>query len=305
MCDAPMFVTGKKNSKIIDQFIRSEGPKSIAVAFIGAGLSTKICGKSKILCNLTSGATNPREIAALKQVRGVVVRNHPKLHTKVYVNQDTLIVGSANLSTNGIALEDEASGWLEASIVDNDHIHVSQAQDWFNRLWPKAENITTEMLAEAQTRFDEARRNRPHSRRGLRALRDRGIYCVIYKEAYISGDADELMNTNVGPNWEKLGYGVYEQWGERLPDGVLIDYYLDGDKLKYRGTWKYDGYGLRSDNTDVQVAKRVKTPGFPVRKITQALSRNLRDIWPDYRHKNEKGLVVHINKVLNLIDTVG
>ena len=60
---------------------------------------------------------------------GMTVMNHSTLHAKVYISEDTLIVGSANLSTNGIGLEDEAAKWLEASIVSKNPKLIAEAQE--------------------------------------------------------------------------------------------------------------------------------------------------------------------------------
>ena len=295
-----MFIAGENNSDAIGKFVRSENTKSMAVAFIGAGLSKIINGNTNILCNLRSGATNPYEVYALCALPGVEVKNHSTLHAKVYISNDTLIVGSANLSTNGIGLEDEAAQWLEASIVSKNHKLIAEAQKWFDALWHEAENVTPEMLDKAKSLFHDTRNNRPYSDLNLHALRDRDYYCVIYKDNQLSAAADELMSQNIGNNWGNRGYGVYEKWGESLPKGTLIDYHLKKGKLRYTGTWKYDGYSFESNKTDVQVAKSIKKRGFTQKTLTQALENHLDRLWPN--HQTEEAKVIRINDVLSALE---
>lgn len=300
-----MFVVAGDNTKEIDEFVRSEKEKSMAVAFVGAGLSKRLAGKVKIICNLMSGATNPDEVAALQDLPGVEVRNHSKLHAKVYITEDTLIVGSANLSTNGIGLEDEAAGWLEASIVTHHQKLIVEAQEWFISLWgsdDETEKITSAMLAEARKLFEAARKRRPFVGMGLEVLRDRDYHCVIYKNDQCSPGAHQLMNQNVGADWQKRGYGIYEEWGADLPIGFLIDHHLKDGKLRYAGIWRHDGYRLESEETDVQIAMKIKNPCFAAKELTRALSDNLDKLWPDHDHQSEGGVVIPINDVLAVLE---
>ena len=157
------------------------------------------------------------------------------------------------------------------------------------------------MLDKAKCLFHATRNNRPDSGLELNALRDRTYFCVIYKNDQASADADELMKNNIGTNWEKQGYGIYEHWGEPLPIGTLIDYHLEEGELRCTGTWKYDGYNLESNTTDVQVVKRIEDLGF-TQKLTETLKDNLDMLWPN--HLTEEAIVIPINDVLLALEKV-
>jgi hypothetical protein len=309
-----MFIHGKSNTKEVQTFLSTEKEKSIAVAFVGVGLSSKLKGSARILCNVTSGATNPKEIARLLERDGIEVRNNSLLHAKVYIDENHLIVGSANLSTNGISLERECEGWTEASICSTDTQLIAEAEEWFEILWDEAEKITDTMLKEAQAAFDERRKRRPWPSKSnvrLRDLLDRDIYCIIYKIPTISNEAASIMADNFGKTWEDNGYGCYEQWGAPIPHGLLLDFYFDGKNLNYTGTWKNDGYNLKSKKTDIQIVKKVEKrvtkdvttiPSTIAKSISKALINNLETLWPDYKSGHCGGNVIHINTVLASLD---
>ena len=96
------------------------------VAFWGRGADELFCkldeekiGRVKIVCNLTSGGTNPREIEKLIS-KGFGVKHCSILHNKVYWTSRGVVVGSANASANGLSLESvEQEGWLEAAFHSN------------------------------------------------------------------------------------------------------------------------------------------------------------------------------------------
>ena len=92
------------------------------MAFWGAGalylfreVPEKRRKKTRIVCNLTMGGTNPRVIEELKKMK-FKVKHNPHLYSKVYWTNKGVVVGSSNASANGLSPEDiDQDVWLEAA----------------------------------------------------------------------------------------------------------------------------------------------------------------------------------------------
>ena len=155
----------KKHDRLLTQqglpdylkdMFRGQTDIRIAVAFWGKG-APKMLGLSKrrtarILCNLTSGACNPKVINDLGIDHDVM--SHRRLHGKVYWTPDKAVVGSSNASMNGLVpTGDDFSGWHEANIVVTDQKTLDALEIWFEDLWSEAEDITPELLAEARAKI--------------------------------------------------------------------------------------------------------------------------------------------------------
>jgi hypothetical protein len=94
----------------------------MAVAFWGDG-ATKGLGLDKkrgevatVICNLKSGGTNPNEIRELWKAN-INPLQCDKLHGKVYLFDDCVIIGSSNASSNGLR-----GFWGEAQQVQEKRI---------------------------------------------------------------------------------------------------------------------------------------------------------------------------------------
>lgn len=296
-----MFIAEENNSNELVNFIKSNQDKIMAVAFIGRGLSKIIDGNNKIICNLTSGATNPDEIKKLIKLQGVEIRNCSNLHSKVYFSERKLIVGSSNISTNGMALENDCAGWIEASIISTDSNTLASAQQWIMRLWNASEEITPELLNVAEKRFKAQRSNRSFKNYDLSDLKDRDIYCTLYKDNELSEEASDHADDILGNNWEKEGYAVYESWDD-LPNGLLLDYFLCDNTVKYEGKHNFDGYTSKVKQTDIQIAKKNLDKGYKTKEISKIIMNNLKELWPN--HKTEDATVIYINKIIECVRRV-
>lgn len=133
------FISGDSWTSSVIEIANQNTGLNCAVAFLGEKsieLFKNRTKESKIICNLDSGATNPYAIEALLKLPNVKVRNFPKLHAKVYCTNKTCIVGSGNISANGLSFENsELDGWVEAGIISTDSSEVKDSNNWFNRLW--------------------------------------------------------------------------------------------------------------------------------------------------------------------------
>jgi hypothetical protein len=126
---------------------------SCAVAFWGSGADGTIGAARertvRIICNLDTGGTNPDAIIELMNA-GAQVRQHDRLHAKVYIGDDEAIVTSANASTNGLGVEGKAlAHWIETGVI----IPAREAIAWFDALWVKSRAISNKDLTRARPRF--------------------------------------------------------------------------------------------------------------------------------------------------------
>lgn len=139
------FVTPDDYKQRLEQLLDNEHDLSLAVAFWGEGaveLVSSRPGKNfRILCNLMSGGTNPyviRELCELAESSGgrIQIRQCDRLHAKVVVGERQALIGSANVSGNGLGLGDQGSAyWLEAGVLTSEDSVVGGARNWFKELW--------------------------------------------------------------------------------------------------------------------------------------------------------------------------
>ena len=168
--------------------------------------------KSKIVCNLESGATNPDVIKSFWKKNKKHVKTLDSLHAKVYLNSDTAIIGSANCSTNGLASEQE-NGWIEAGVMTTDPKLLQELDAGFEEIWKYAQLIRQEDIEDARTKWKARYKNRPWLNRRkkkrsgesnnslLKAMEDnptlfegRRIYFVITTEGLSDGGKKAATN---------------------------------------------------------------------------------------------------------------
>ncbi len=137
-----------------------------AVAFWGRGAEDCLRPQPgvdvRIICNLSSGSTNPDTVKQLMRSFGKdAVRQMADLHAKVYIVDSTMIVGSANASVNGLGFEGrEQMGWEEAGCSSP---VTEAAEQWFASCWERGKSITPGDLARARSLY--------RARRAVRASR--------------------------------------------------------------------------------------------------------------------------------------
>lgn len=124
--------------------LKGGGESRIAIAFWGTGavqaLSlNRVAHPVRVLVNAETGGSNPDELEKLRRCRRVSFRSHGKLHAKVVIGPDAMVVGSANASANGLGLEgSEVTSWKEAVVRSRDRDQLIVAKDWFDSLWAEA-----------------------------------------------------------------------------------------------------------------------------------------------------------------------
>ena len=147
----------------------------IAVAFWGKGAAEQlVLGKNrqdtKIVCNLRMGGTNPREIETFRRKSGVEVRHSDTLHAKIYLLDKGGVVGSSNVSANGLSFQgQECGGWTEANVVFSDRSLYEATEAKFNEIWQLAKPVEDQDLKDAYEAWSRRRRRNVPIRNGARS----------------------------------------------------------------------------------------------------------------------------------------
>lgn len=134
------FINNKNYHKEIENLFSKEENLDIAVAFFGKD-AIKLFNDAKnkkirVVCNLESGACNPFLIENILKISNVHVKTNHRLHAKTLIVNDTVIIGSANISSNGLSLEgNESSGWIETGVLTSSINIVSESKIWFDHVW--------------------------------------------------------------------------------------------------------------------------------------------------------------------------
>jgi hypothetical protein len=202
------FLREYEMSKLFSK-ISSETQIKIAVPFWGHG-GMKSLGLRKgqsveIICNLNSGGCNPYVVEKLLEAK-FKVRSHHRLHAKMYVLPKSVIVGSSNVSTNGLAegVADK-KGWIEANVHTDDPTVVGDTQSLFQDLWEQEETKMVELDGNFLESAKKAWDTRPSPRDPIAATtliaacREnpdafKSVFLAIYDED-IGPKATEMLQT--------------------------------------------------------------------------------------------------------------
>lgn len=191
----PDFLTrlfkGRTGIRIAVPFWGNDAPEMLGLA----GLKN-----AKILCNLPSGACNPKVIKPLMD--DFDVKSHDRLHGKVYWTPKLAVVGSSNASTNGLVpIGDDVKGWREANIIVEDNATLAELKNWFDKLWKEAEEIDAALLAEAAAKYKGRKgQSRTNLARGTSllsaAMKDPDAFknSPVYLGFYHEGLSDHVNN---------------------------------------------------------------------------------------------------------------
>lgn len=240
-----MFIGPEQYPTALRAMVAEEASLDVAVAFWGDGADATIHpddGKPlRVICNLRSGGTNPAVIKLLvdraKAMAHVQIRQCDRLHAKLVVGPTSAIIGSANVSANGLGLEGvEVAHWLEAAIQTAERHEVHSAQEWFNQLWLSNDSrpITDQDLADATEAYDKNRDGRPdYSRKApfsfdnysVADLEDRNAYALLYTSrpgpeaearAKQHEDAEIIEHGSNGQSGKGLERWSFETWPDSL-----------------------------------------------------------------------------------------
>ncbi len=234
--------------------VLSGSRKDIAVAFWGAEplkrLGISDASNMRVACDLYSGACNPSAIKDLLD-SGASVFDVPGLHAKVYLGTAAMVVGSANVSANGLGEEGiEILDGLEAGIKSDHAADLARADAWFKELLLDREPVGPEVLSELMRLWARRRRGRPKRLTGSLVdamvvhdpiLRDRAFKMVVYvagepsskiKKAYKKYDPTPIKRGEPYPYFFDA-----RRW-KLQKDDLLLCFELDGGDLSYEAVWR-------------------------------------------------------------------
>lgn len=225
----------------ISKLFRNDESLDIAVAFLGKdALHLFKLNPNKtirVVCNFESGACNPKLVEKIMKYSNVEIRSNHSLHAKVLLQNGTMIIGSANLSANGLSLEgSELTAWKEAGLVIKDDCTIRDTKSWFDDLWIDSTLITLNDIDTQSVNWKKRRFTRPIKKSkeslietamtGNENMKDREIYFSIYRD-YASDDA-LLAYKKVQSENEQISdiIDFYEGWSELPDNAYLISIYL-------------------------------------------------------------------------------
>lgn len=147
------------------QEVVAGGEVRCAVAFWGDGALKALFGtkkrasKTRIICDLTMGGTNPEELVLLGAPNNPNLKHVKGLHAKLYLSSGGMVVTSANASNRGI-------GFIESPVLTEcGTFHRAgttafrEAEKWFEQIWDEAGDVDPDALATAGAAW--AKRPRP------------------------------------------------------------------------------------------------------------------------------------------------
>ena len=167
-------LAGTEIQQAVDALVTREGDVDIAVAYWGpdslerTGIVNKQNGKLRVICDLLSGACSPAPIAALKG-DGVPVRTLHRLHAKVWMNGNDVILGSANASMAGLPVTDYdlKKRRDEANVEIRDETLAQSLRTWFEERWGLAREIEDRDLRRARILWSQRRKSAQSKSSGI------------------------------------------------------------------------------------------------------------------------------------------
>ena len=243
-----MFVTGSGYLQAVKEVLKSPNKQVVylAVAFWGKGAELLFDSLPKsidvrVICNLTSGGTNPQTIRTLQALGSwVSVRQLNDLHAKVVCGDKVAVIGSANCSSNGLALQGlQCAGWREAGVVTKSAEVLADVRPWLDNLWQSAQEIDEADLDLAQGNWGRRRAlvNKEDTgrfifdeRHGKDYWEGKLVYLAIYcDEASNQGEQEyEKIKQRedrkaAARDCEESVLSFYEHWPELPQDAILVD----------------------------------------------------------------------------------
>lgn len=249
------FLTGSALTDAIKATL-SDGACDVAVAFWGRDAPQRLGlrgpHRTRVLCDLYSGACNPAAIRALLEL-GVEVRDIPSLHAKVYIGPQSMIVASANASSNGLAEEGgELDLGLEAGMEVADASALLEARAWFDAM-ACGPIVTEAALPELDRLWQLRRKQRPLRPQSFvdallasnGPLMDRGLKFALYETEEPPGDVIEAYKSS--EHFDEAALEPYPYFWEaqnwKLTKGdVVLCMEAHSGPVVYEGFWQVKGF---------------------------------------------------------------
>jgi PLD-like domain len=267
------FVSGNEIVKAIHNALSATKKADFAVAYWGKGAAKRLGlikaakrlgldnAKKKqdrrIICDLWSYNCNPDELEKLLEL-GFKLKAQDKFHAKVYITTNTVIIGSANASINGLGDEDKEDFELEAAVVSFDKGIIRAAGDWFKKHWDTADQIDKTKLNHFRPLWRQKQRERATANNLLRLLVEEPkvigglpVRLVVFENMHTEKEYGAAW-TQVKKNWspEEIREQRYDSsWhpfvldSSGLPNFQPGDYMVDYWAEETTTTSKFKMYG--------------------------------------------------------------
>lgn len=285
-----------------------------AVAFWGKGafqiLDSVRVNDMQIICNLTSGGTNPSEISIISKMPGVKIKMKNDLHAKVYWTDKGVIVGSANASANGLSLEGaELDGWEEAAIYSTEPEIISIINQWFSDLWVRALDINKAEINKAKSAWLKNRSSRKNVKEKesfieaikSHAYHDKRIYIIIdvtwLSDSETKQGEKRAQSLKDNKPWLKNSDISFWKDYDKLPRNAHVFDFFIKKKLDF---WDfYFTFGKECDDDGYQFCyvdkpSSIEMPRSHVSKLKKAVKLLYRDKYKEL--KKSDGLEISIEE---------
>lgn len=342
-----MFVRPDQYQSVVAIVVAEEPRLDVAVAFWGEGadvhIHPEISKPIRMIVNLRSGGTNPWMIKdLLRKARKnphIEIQQCDRLHAKVIVGEANLVVGSANLSRNGLGLEgQELAHWLEAAIHTTMADEVHKAQQWFEQLWTSAETraISNQDLSAALVAYERNRKARPdYSPKGPftftkyqpHELEVRDAYALIYnsRPCEEADEAGDRYHQQIVPEQEAekgrkpSKHWNFESWPDALDTTERYEYlclFLEEDgEVIVDGVCRMTGlrvpFEYRGEGAEgwVDLARPTSTlMGHSLKRAQRAalaleLGPSISDVWAQAEELEEGARRIHLSEIARILAT--
>lgn len=304
------FLNGEKLHSEIINTLKSKCAKCCAVAFVGKGAASLIKGKTRIVCNLFSSGTNPYEVKKLMSMPNVSIRHLDNLHTKIYLTDDYVIHGSANMTDHALNFFKTGNNLIECAdkvIMDKRPVLYNSIKNFTESLWGKGVDVNEKMIQKAIKNFNTPQRELCFNDCDIC---DSAVpyYVLVYNNDELGDEALTTAENNLGKDWEKKRICVWENWDE-LPCGYLIDLFMNSKgTLNFYGLSEYHGYRIpfiyEEDNSSgvINISKKIRCSGgfkqFVKEKIIPLVSKKLKTKELIF-DEEEGGSIWSVNEILD------
>jgi PLD-like domain len=220
---------------------------SIAVPFWGwdskLRLGIQNGKKIKIVCNLASFGCNPHAIKELHDC-GVNVRTNPRLHAKIYCTSKFAIIGSSNVSSNGIIDFEGKIGSIEVNILSERIDFLSQIRSQFDEIWNHEETCIINK-ADISAAIDRYNR-RPKA--------------LIEKMYPRQPTPSSKLKSAVSPNYKDLLEVEWHQYKKLVAEGLHHEFDVRLNLLRrcQHLFTKYDSFASLDENERKAIAGTIK-----------------------------------------------
>ena len=226
-------------------------------------------------------------IIQLKKL-GICVRTLDRLHAKVWIGGNDVIVGSANASRNGLPGEGEqgANANVEAAVLSQDPRLARELRAWFEKQWCASSKIEDRHLKQARQLWKRRRRS---GGRGFTSTltekilnpgpldRFSNLRLIAYLDEGATPEAEEFVGQNAGLYYtdeEWQDFGEENPWYEwplgdldrsHGPGTVFMDFTcsIEGGEFTFNDFWEIRQCpNIELEDADIQLTLLTKLPHF-------------------------------------------